>query len=199
MKLVQGTPENQSFIEAMSHEFSLCEKSFDEFLILAGTNIQGVSDYVVLERLYTAYANFIVHLYEFYVSCFKRDFGKTDDIHYTTLDLLFTKAVEKLMNNMCFLIEHKKAPSWANDLSYYKEPVPQDLGEKFRAARNNSSHVDLRRVSGGNRLTLKEFMDKYHKFIYFLYDSARYSWSNKGKNPYELSHIKEFDLSTKTS
>ena len=198
MKLINGTPENQAFIDAMAHEFSLCERAFDEFLFLAGANIQGVTDYSILERLYSAYSEFVVHLYEFYISCFKRDFGKTDDIHFSVSDALFTREVEKLMRNMCNAIEQKRAPSWVNDIGYYQEPIPQDLGEKFRAARNNTSHVDLRRVSGGSRPTLREFMDKHHKFIYFLYDSAKNSWSNKGANPYELSHIKEFDLSVKS-
>lgn len=103
------------------------------------------------------------------------------------------------MRNMCHLIENKSAPTWVNDISYYKESVPQDFGQRFREIRNNNSHVDLRRVSGGTRLTLKEFIDQYHKFVFSLYDSARYSWSHKRENPYELDHIKEFNLSKKDS
>ncbi|MBF4349678.1 hypothetical protein EAY19_26925, partial [Vibrio anguillarum] len=79
--------------------------------------------------------------------------------------------------------------------SYYQDVVPDDFGQKFRDVRNNSSHVDIRRVSGGNRPTLKEFMDNYHKFVFFLYDSARSLWSSKREVPYEVSHIKEFNLS----
>ncbi len=110
-----------------------------------------------------------------------------------------TMEVEKIMRNMRHLIEAGRAPSWVNDISYYQEPVPCDFGKKFREVRNNSSHVDLRRVGvgGGNRPTLKEFMDNYHKFLFFLYDSSRSLWSSKRDTHYEVNHIKEFDLSNK--
>jgi hypothetical protein len=99
------------------------------------------------------------------------------------------------MKNMCHLIECDIAPSWANDLIYYQESVPQDFGEKFRNVRNNASHVDLRRAGGGNRPSLKEFMNNHHKSLFFLFDSARATWSGKRNEPYQIDHISEFDLS----
>jgi hypothetical protein len=199
VKLEHGSDEYQLFVDVMYHEFTMCEQAFDEFFMLAEVNIHGNNDYKVREKLYKSYAKFIEHLYEFYVACFKKHRKSTDNIHYKTLDKLFTAEVEKLMINMCSLIENDKAPSWVNHIRYYQEPVPQDFGEKFRAVRNNSSHVDLRRVAGGDRPTLKEFMDKYHKFLFFLYDSARFLWSSKREEPYEVNHIKEFDLFVKNS
>lgn len=195
MRLQHGTDEYQKFVDAMYHEFTLCEQAFDEFVILVGRNIDGKNDYEFLEKIYKSYSNFVTHLYEFYVACFKRHNGKTDNIDYNDLDRLFTAEVEKLMRNMCNLIENGRAPSWANHISYYQEPVPMDFGKKFRIVRNSSSHVDLRRVGGGNRPTLKQFKDNYHKFLFFLFDSARGLWSSKWNTPYEVEHIKEFDLS----
>jgi len=195
MRLVLNTEEYQKFLDSMCHEFTLCEQAFDEFIILAETNIQGNSDYKILEKLYSSYAKFIVHLYEFYVACFKRGNGSTENIGYERLDYLFTFEVEKLMNNMCWLIEKGKAPSWVNHISYYQEPVPQDFGEKFRGMRNSLSHVDYRRASGGgNRLTLNEFKKKHHKFLFSLFNSARSWWSGKKESPYELEHNKQFDM-----
>lgn len=195
MKIEKGTKSEQNFIEVISHEFSLCEKAFDEFFLLAESNILGNDNYEVLESLYKNYSSFLTHLYEFYVACFKRDRGNTRNIHYSELDLLLTFEVKKLMRNMCNLIENGGAPDWVNDISYYQEQVPEDFGKKFRDVRNNSSHVDLRRISGGDRPTLKEFMDDYHKFVFFLYDSARSLWSNKKDDPHRASHIQEFNLS----
>ncbi len=195
MKIERGSESAQQFVDAMYHEFTLCEKAFEEFFLLAESNILGKDDYETLEALYKNYAAFLTHLYEFYVACFKREQGSTENIHYSKLDSLFTFEVRKLMRNMCNQIEKGRAPSWVNDISYYQDVVPDDFGQKFRDVRNNSSHVDIRRVSGGNRPTLKEFMDNYHKFVFFLYDSARSLWSSKREVPYKVSHIKEFNLS----
>ncbi len=195
MQLIRGSDEYKKFRDAMYHEFTLSEQAFDEFFMLAGANIHGQNDYETLGKLYNSYSKFITHLYEFYVSCFKHDRGETDNISHTDLDALFTSEVEKLMRNMCSLIENGKAPSWVNDLSYYQESVPQDFGQKLRGVRNNTAHVDYRRTGGGNRPSLKEFMDSYHKFLFFLYDSSRYLWSAKRDQPYEVDHIREFDLS----
>lgn len=198
MKLVRGTDEYRNFRNAMFHKFTLCEQAFDEFIMLAGANIHGQNDYETLGKLYNSYSKFIVHLYKFYVSCFKHNQGKTDNISHNDLDVLFTSEVEKLMGNMCSLIESGRAPSWVNDLSYYQEAVPLDFGQRFRDVRNNTSHVDYRRTGGGNRPSLKQFMDSYHKFLFFLYDSSRYLWSAKRNEPYEVDYIKEFDLSSRS-
>jgi hypothetical protein len=195
VKLVRGTDEYQKFIDSMFHEFTLCEQAFNEFFLLAGENIHGRNDYQTLEKLYRVYSKFIEHLYEFYVACFKRNRGNTQNIQHDVLDHLLTAEVEKLMRNMCSLIENNKAPSWVNDISYYQETVPPEFGKMFRFVRNNASHVDHRRAGGSERPTLKEFMDKYHKFLFFLYDSSRFLWSGKRESPYEVKHIKEFDLS----
>jgi len=195
MKLCHGTPEYQKFIDSMYHEFTVCEQAFDEFLILAGMNIQGGSDYKLLEKLYNSYAKFIVHLYEFYVACFKKDNGSTNNINHSRLDYLFTFEVEKLMKNMCWLIEKNKAPSWVNHISYYEEAMPKDFGAKFKGIRNCLSHVDYRRAGGDeNHLTLNTFKEKYHKYLFFLFDSARGHWSGKKESSYEIDHIKQFDM-----
>lgn len=195
MHIEQGTENAQHFVEVMSHEFSLCEKAFDEFFLLVESNILGKDNYEVLESLYKNYSSFLTHLYEFYVACFKRDRGNTQNIYYSELDQLLTFEVKKLMSNMCDLIDSGRAPDWANDISYYQEQVPEDFGKKFRGVRNNSSHVDVRRASGEGRPTLKEFMDDYHKFVFFLYDSARSLWSNKKDVPHRVSHVQEFNFS----
>ncbi len=195
MKLIEGTDKYKKFSETMVHEFSLCEQAFDEHYIWFGENLVNKNNnYKVLERIYESYSKFIVHLYEFYVACIKRN-QRDSNIHYSKLDKLLTLEVEKLMNNMCYLIENNAAPDWVNDLSYYQEKVPEDFGKKFRTVRNSVAHVDLRRIGGSECPTLKEFRDDYHKFIYFLYDSARFAWSSKREPTFELSHIKEFDLS----
>ena len=194
MKLERQSELNRKFLQTMQHEFALCEQAFDEFFILAGSNIMGDGDYSLIQRLYSAYSRFVVHLYEFYVACFKRDQGSMKRIDPEVLDMRLTAEVEKLMRNMCSLIENGRAPDWVNDISYYKEPVPQDFGEKFRSVRNNAAHVDPRRAGGGNRISLKEFLDNYHKFLFFLFDSARSLWSPKRDKIHPVDHVAEFDL-----
>jgi hypothetical protein len=197
MRLEHGSENYQKFVDTMYHEFTLCEQAFDKFFLLAGRNIvHDENEYEIKEKLYESYSTFIVHLYEFYHACFKRNIGDTANIQFEKLDKLLTAEVEKLMSNMCRLIQDGRAPSWANDLTYYQESVPQNFGEQFRNVRNNASHVDLRRIGGGSRPSLKEFMDSNHKFLFFLFDSARTTWSGKRNEPYQVDHISEFDLSS---
>ncbi|MBF4448035.1 hypothetical protein ERJ76_20605, partial [Vibrio anguillarum] len=99
VKIERGSESAQQFVDAMYHEFTLCEKAFEEFFLLAESNILGKDDYETLEALYKNYAAFLTHLYEFYVACFKREQGSTENIHYSKLDSLFTFEVRKLMRN----------------------------------------------------------------------------------------------------
>ncbi len=48
MEIKYSTDEAQKFVDAMYHEFTLCEQAFDEFFILAGVNINGKNDYELL-------------------------------------------------------------------------------------------------------------------------------------------------------
>ena len=196
MRSEQGSKNSTTFREVMTHEFGLCEKSFNDCISSASIDND---DYETKQKQYNSYSDFIEHLYEFYVACFKKQRGKADKINFGDMDCYLGFEVEKLMHNICVLIEgahpDKIQELNLNDLSYYQEPVPYDFGEKFRGARNNSSHVDSKRAIGSdNRCTLMEFFTGYHKFILLLYYAAGDFWATED-NPPQHDYIKDFSFS----
>lgn len=194
MKFEIGDETDKKLVNVLFHEFVMCEKAFDKFVLFAGSNILGNTDSNVKLNSYNAYSEFLSKLYEFYVGCFKRENRDTKNIDHETLDSLFTSEAEKLMRNRRNMIEKGYAPEWENHISYYQETVPSDFGKDFRDVRNNTSHTDYRRA-GGNRIGLMGFYRKHHKYVHLLYYSALFAWSGNTHQNHKLEHIEEFDFS----
>lgn len=194
MKFEIGDDTDKKLVNVLFHEYVMCEKAFDKFVHFAGSNIMGNTDSNVKLNSYNAYSEFLSKLYEFYVGCFKRKNRDTKNIAHDTLDALFTSEAEKLMRNRRIAIEKGYAPEWDNHISYYEEAVPTDFGKDFRDVRNNTSHTDYRRA-GGNRIGLMDFYKKHHKFVYLLYYSALFAWSEKNHHTHKIDHVEAFDFS----
>ncbi len=141
---------------------------------------------------YNSYALFIQHLYEYFIACLKRDNLNTKNIDSDTADDLFNLEVNKILRIWRIGIDKGFAPSWANDRSYYEGECPEEFGKDFRNIRNSLSHADVRRISGGNRITLTEFHNKYHKYVYMLYESAQGHWSIEKLEKVELGDVTSF-------
>lgn len=193
MNFMRGDDTDKQLVSVLFHEFVMCEEAFDRFALFAGMNIMGSSSSEVKLNSYNAYSNFIVRLYEFYVGCFKREHKCTNNIDHAKLDALFTAEVEKLMRNRRDAIVKGYAPSWENDISHYQVPVPPDFGTQLRRIRNNTSHADYRRAAGDG-VDLMGFYQKNHKFVYLLFDTAKFTWSGKTHKSFEISHVEKFDF-----
>lgn len=146
--------------------------------------------------VYNAYSLFIQHLYEYFQGCLIRDCLDTRKIPHETIDLLVNNEVNKILNIWRTLIDIGKAPSWANDRNYYEGTVPDEFGLHFRNVRNNVAHVDYRRVDGGNRITLTNFFDRYHKYIMLLYYNGREWWDISGSEELDFGDITSFNKLT---
>lgn len=182
MRFNYGDEIDKKFVKVIVHEFSRAQLSFNLFVNSGLTNKQEFLNQLFSVDLfrYNAYALFVQHLYEYLLACFKRDRKNTVDILHNESDKLINFEVDKILRNWVNLIDHGYAPKWANHKSFYDVECPENFGNMFRQMRNSVSHADIRRIDGGDRITLTEFYLKYHKFAYLLYDNALYWWRING-------------------
>jgi len=194
MKFVIGDETDQALTTTLVHELVLCKDSFERFSHFAEMNIMGRRDKVLKIKCHDAYANFLHHLYEFYVSCIKRDRRNTKNIDNEKLNKIFNNEAKKLLKNRINAIENGYAPSWENEIRVYKIEVPDEFGTQFRKIRNRTAHASIHRSVPGTELSLADFYHKYHLLIWLLYYSAQELWTIKDVEAHDWKAIEEFDL-----
>lgn len=189
---------------AIVHEYHRCKDAFDLFrttaeqLILSGhTPEQGY-------RAYNAYSSFIHHMYEFILSLWFRDLGITNQDKLAKLydvpkkethlivEKLITHSTEKVLKNRIYCIEKGIAPSYWNDISYYKNllPVPAEFAKSLRTIRNKSNgHVSYQRA---NEIDLTDFYEKFHPYLILLFFDNGYFWGATYDQIPDLGKITNF-------
>jgi len=192
--LKSGNAQDVALAKTISHEFFRCELAFNNFTKFAEDNIIRKKD--TRREMSTSYLDFLQHLYEFYIGCFKRDAQNLDPISKEKKDKTFNYEVERLLRNRREAIEKGYAPKWENSLSYYQIAVPEKFGEHFRLIRNRSAHVEIGRVSDKD-LSVFSFFRKYHRFIYLLFKSGRDWWHNPKPDTYNWDNLSNFDFNFK--
>lgn len=191
MKFEIGDAIDAALCKTLAHEMLLCNESFQRFNFLASMNILGSRTKIVKINTHDAYASFLLHLYEFYQGCFQRD-RRTTQVNNT--DKLFDAEVEKLLQNRRDAITKGYAPDGENPISYYQVDVPKNFGEMFRKIRNRTAHSLVKRSTPGGDITLLNFYQNYHKFIYLLYVSGKSHWTAKNIELTDWGAIEDFDL-----
>lgn len=192
MKFSISDITDQHLTTSIAHEYLKCRDCFNLFVQNESLKIK-INTKEIRIRSYNLYSDFLLHLYEFYVGCFKRDRKSTEEIHWVALDKLFTSEAQKLIDNSADRIRNGRAPTWENDISYYQVSVPDEFGMHFRRIRNRHGHVDYKRASG-EEITLSEFFRKCHKFIYILYSTPAWIWQVNDIENYDFRSIEEFEI-----
>lgn len=194
MKFEIGDETDRALTTTLVHELVLCKESFERFAHLARINIMGRRDKSTKIKCHDAYASFLHHLYEFYVGCLKRDRRNTKDIESEALDKIFNNEVRKLLKNRIDAVEQGYAPSWENHISVYQVEVHNEFGTQFRRIRNRTAHASTKRSVPGEDLSLAQFYERYHQFVYLLYYSGQWLWTVKDIEAHDWKAIEEFDL-----
>ncbi len=193
---------DQQLVIAIAHQFLRAESAFARFLkYMSGYNPSNkilesnVNRIFTPERqwqvdVYNAYADFIHHLYEYIIGCFKREANSLEKIRTEHSDILIVREAEKYRNLCLRLIKEKKDKEYGlNDISYYIDPVPEDFGMAFRNARNMNAHADIRRVKSGY---MADYFTKYHKYTLYLYFFGYSFWSNDNPSAIQWEDITKF-------
>jgi len=174
--------DNELFLEfadVMQREFALCETAYDSFREYTSKMELGNDDVEMDELLISAYLEFIQHLFSFCVTGYVRRRSPSSQIQSEQLDCSFTLALNKEMKNMRWLIENGVAPSSAKPISFYKQAVPFDFGEKLRYLAGDAFKASVLDSEPSAMGLFNRFLKVYHPFVCVLYLSARPIWSNR--------------------
>jgi hypothetical protein len=187
MKFKTGDATDSSHCTALKHEFLRCEDAFKDFetyatmmIMRAQAEAQGAAPPTAEEtrliayKTYNAYARFIHHLYEFMVGAVARENGDTATLEAKVKDSYIGGHAQRILTGRRQAILNGTAPLWENHISAYPEKVPAEFAVQFRKMRNKiSGHVSHERSA----ISLSDFYDEFHKYIYMLYHNSREHWS----------------------
>ncbi|MDF2431536.1 MAG: hypothetical protein JWP44_1167 [Mucilaginibacter sp.] len=145
---------------------------------------------------FTAYGNFIRHLYTFYEGVIK--YRNTDQLEGAKGAAIGPKISNILYEEVKKLIRNKKLvydsrPDLDNRAIQHlvESEVPADFGKDFRQMRNRFSHPAISRVNK-SQITLQEFYVRYHKYMLLLYHTCAFSWDIKKPDTYDWQEIDNF-------
>lgn len=197
-KFIAGDNTDISLCITIKHEFMRCEDSFKQFTHYAEILIIKGQTREISYKTYNAYADFIHHLYEFLQACHVRDVNNTEitnkkgEERLAVIDGYVTFHTQRIFNNHYESIKNGQAPVWLNDIDYYEVEIPTDFAKDFREYRNKvAGHATHERIS---KLNLSEFYNKYHKFLFYLYQDSIYWWRDKGADFPDLKDVTEFSV-----
>jgi hypothetical protein len=205
MKFKVGDSTDSEHCIALKHEFLRCEDAFKDFetygtmmVMRAQAEAQGTAASTAEEtrliayKTYNAYSRFIHHLYEFMVGATAREKGNTAQMEAVDRDRYITSHAQRILTGRRQAILNGTAPVWENHISAFPEKVPANFAEQFRRIRNKvSGHVTHERST----VSLSEFYDDFHKYVYMLYHNCRGHWSIlRDKEFPDLSEITKFSV-----
>lgn len=197
MKFSAGDAIDHDHCIVLTHEFLRCEEAFKDFSTFASQMVMSGQTKELSFKAYNAYTRFLHHLYEFMVGCHGREAGNTN-IKYknneertAAIESYITHHAQRIMRQYVEAIDCGSAP-YANSREYYDVVIPADFAKDFREYRNKAiGHVVYERAS---KLNLTEFYEKYHKFIYALYQDAIYWWGANNQELPDLNEITAFSV-----
>ncbi len=195
MKFQPGDSTDTAHCIALQHEALRCEEAFKAFEAFATQSIMVGESRTLAFRMYNSYARFVHHLYEFMVGAFVREHNDTSVAMGKDAYLVHEKYIaghaQRIVNNRRESIKNGTAPSWENALSAYPESIPTDFVRDFRLCRNKASgHVKHERTE----LSLSDFYDRYHLYLYLLYSDILGWWTLSNKEFSDLKEITAFSV-----
>ena len=195
-----GDATDQGLCVAIHHEFLRCDEAFKEFAASAEASILTGENRRLAYKTYNAYARFVHHLYEFLLGAVARDRNDTEPLKHLVhkehemAEIYITGIAQRILTNKREAILGGTAPVWENHISVYPEKVPLEFAQEFRRLRNTASgHVKHQRAG----LSLTDFYDKYHMYLYMMYANSMHMWGTIGDEFPNLGEITAFSVMIK--
>ena len=205
MKFKVGDAIDSAHCTALKHEFLRCEEAFKDFetygtmmIMRAQAEAEGAAPAAAEEtrftayKTYNAYSRFIHHLYEFMLGALAREKGDTTPPRAPVKDRYIASHAQRILTGRRQAILNGTAPAWENHISAFPEKVPAEFAGQFRRIRNKmSGHVTHERST----ISLSDFYDEFHKYVYMLYLNCRGHWSLlRDKEFPDLNEITKFSV-----
>jgi hypothetical protein len=194
MRFQIGDATDTALCVALKHEFLRCDDAFNDFASSATIMIRQGENRGIAYKTYNAYARFIHHLYEFMIGAVARERTDTAQLTSDWKDRYIASHTQRILSNRREAILNGTAPAWENHISYYPEKIPATFAADFRRHRNIvSGHVKFER----SNLSLSDFYDQYHKYLYMLYRDVKSWWGRLGDEFPDLKEITAFSVVVK--
>jgi len=186
MKLPEGE-EGELLRIALAHEFYSAKNCFNSFCEMFAANMKRPEDKELSIKIYNSYAGFLAHLYEFNMKGIKYDSRfKSMEID----EVLNNEARKHLKIRRERILGGRGAG--LNDISYYQVEVPSEFGMDWLIMRNRHYHVDFKRASKEEDITLTKFYKKYHRFVFLMYEYMIELWGVDNFDNFYMGEIEEF-------
>lgn len=185
------------FSTVLAHELKRAKDAFNAFTQTASVRRLAADNKELAIKSYENYSDFVAHLYEFYVGCIYLNDRYPKKPNYDQLDRIFTEEAERYLHLRRQRIDKGYAPSWENARSHYEVIVPESFGKHWRFVRNRRNHASERRFTGED-ITLSDFYEKYHRFIYLFYEEPQWLWIVEDVESYDWGDIEKFNSIVRT-
>jgi hypothetical protein len=198
MKFQSGDATDSAHCIALTHEALRCEEAFKDFEVLAIQSIVVGENRALAFKMYNSYARFIHHLYEFMAGAYVREQHDTTAAGgknaYLNIERYVSHHTRRILTNRREAIKNGTAPTWEGALSAYPEKIPAEFARDFRSCRNRAlGHVRHERAE----LSLSDFYDRYHMYLYLLYRDVLGWWGLRDKHFPDLKEITDFTVAVR--
>lgn len=188
--------EDRSIPVTLSHEFWCCKQQLHQFGESVSLLLTDNDNKEMRLAAFTAYGNFIRHLYAFYEGVIKyRNADQLEGAKGAAIGLkishLLFEETKKLIRNQRMVHDAKPELDKMGIQHLLESEVPADFGKDFRQMRNRFSHPSISRVNK-TQITLQEFYVRYHKYMLLLYYTCTFSWDIKKPDLYDWQEIDGF-------
>jgi hypothetical protein len=186
--------------KSMQHELWSCKMQYETFHFYKTYLTTHGRDPHWKALIFTAYGNFLRHLYSFYEASIKKmnkdllDRTKTEQKMDTSdaINYLLSQEVCKLIRNRRLAIESEDVEFVETMPGLDENNVDKEFGFHLCQIRHYFSHTyDSRRLKD-NPVSLSRFYKKYQHFAHLLFESPLLAWdSPKGLNNPEIDRFIE--------
>lgn len=183
----------------MQQDILRCQKAFRRAEKFGEIGVILDNNRLVAYEFTSAYFDFILYLHAFLLAARERDIasgqrqkpGKKDNqADQADRDKYIMVEAQRILTRRRKAIQDGTAPWWENDIGYYPEKIPPNFAVEFRRLRNMAAHSLPKRAT----FDLREFIEKYHKFVYLLYWDCVSWWGLRGDDFPDLKEITKFPI-----
>ena len=177
MQVAEGDLVDADLLDSLVHELLRCRRALLRFQELK----DEPPGHYPFER-HDAYVEFLTHLFEFLVGCFKRDQRSTRRLSADEVDKRVALELSKALRHLTEVASFGMLCGETNPSFRIPETskIQSDFAQDLRRVRNLSIHVDPRRARRDDCgiPSVSEFYRRYHAHAVLLFSWLWSSWQH---------------------
>lgn len=180
VRFVIGDDTDRRLCSALKHQFLRCREAYDDFIVASEKIRQGDEGRATSYRAYSAYARFLLHLYELLMACAQRDRKSTAQIPLEQVDTVIA----------CFARRaFARVPASFNSVPVASIETSKKFAEAFRKARHTAMGRIGQETTGFN---LSTFYRDHHKYLLSVFTGSMGMCGHMGEEFPDLREVTAF-------